>query len=408
VTLMQLGTHLSTVHFDNERLLNGNGTRRKPFNPALLKLPSGLTWDFAVVARGPVREHPELKPMKDRTPVEHRLVAFGANITSWFDLYQVSTAIFLDFPSQPSLSCSNCDIFGVEDPRIWWSDESLPMLSFTQISTDPDLCRAIALVRDLRWAWPELAEVLGSSPIIPSMLEEGEQDISIELAKPNQGNIEKNWLAFYPGVHANALQNRLFHYSLNPPIVLAESAVQPDDDRVWFDQLSTPPSNRSELCMPYWHHTRIPKVHQSVPLQRLTLCPRGTCTPDTTNTVFISLGQIQKARTMSGLEYGRFVITWNVTSPFEYVSMGPEFRFNGTDDNDGVYAISMVFAPTTEETVDSFETLNIGHGFLDDDAMFGLGIRDRDMGTIIIPGKELLSGGKLCEDILYRIDDLLA
>jgi hypothetical protein len=205
------------------------------------------------------------------------------------------------------------------------------------------------------------------------------------------------------------MQKTLFQYNLNPLVALVEAPKQPDPERTTYELLSPPPSNRSGLCMPHYHKIPMRAVHQSVPLQRLTLCPRGTCVPDEANTVYVSLGQAKKSRMKgSGLEYGRFLITWNVSSPFEYVSIGPEFRFRGTDDNDIVYALSMVFLPSAKPNAGNgrgqephvhMPVLNMGHGFIDDDVMFGLGIGDRHMSTIVLPSKDLLSGGKLCEDV---------
>jgi hypothetical protein len=63
----------------------------------------------------------------------------------------------------------------------------------------------------------------------------------------------------------------------------------------------------------------------------------------------------------------------------------------------------MVFLPTVPAAIlpgSSFPPLNMGHGFLDDNVMFGLGIGDQSMSTIVVPASELLSGGKMCADIL--------
>ncbi|KZO90829.1 hypothetical protein CALVIDRAFT_542298 [Calocera viscosa TUFC12733] len=396
---MELGGDLWPIAFDTRTLDRGDGTERS-FNPALLKLPSALEWDFAVVARGTIREHPEMERVNRKVPIEQGLIAFGAKMSSNYRLSQVSPAFYLPLPSKPSPNCKKSShVFGAEDPRIWWSDANVPMLSFSQIASDPSLCRAIAWIPDLRVIWPGLDRVLEPSRLVPPQLPASYKDGVVQVAKVRAHTAEKNWLAFYPGALPNPTQGPTFHYQLNPQMALQQAADQPFDERLLFEPMWNEPPEQSAVCTKY-HQLPWRAAHQSFPLQRLTLCPRGTCIPDETNTVFLSLGQLKKSRKKgSGLEYGRFVMTWNVTSPFEFVSMHPEFRFAGTDDKNIVYAISGVFLPTTTTEPDPHQPpLNLGHGFIDDNAMIGLGIADRYMSTIVIPVRDLLSGGKLCRD----------
>jgi hypothetical protein len=95
---------------------------------------------------------------------------------------------------------------------------------------------------------------------------------------------------------ATPAQKPLFHWYLNPPIALAEAGEQHDLNRIVYEPLRPSPSKRSAMCMPHYHKIPTGSVQQSVPLQRLTLCPRRTCVPDAMNTVYVSLGQIKKSR----------------------------------------------------------------------------------------------------------------
>jgi predicted GH43/DUF377 family glycosyl hydrolase len=105
-------------------------------------------------------------------------------MSTTFELTQVSTAFYLRFPMNPSMSCQGWShTFGAEDPRIWWSDSNLPQLSYGGIASDPSQCRTIAHVKDLRAVWPELGRVLAGVQTIPPMLPEGVQRASIELVK---------------------------------------------------------------------------------------------------------------------------------------------------------------------------------------------------------------------------------
>ncbi|KZO90833.1 hypothetical protein CALVIDRAFT_568711 [Calocera viscosa TUFC12733] len=400
VEMMELGMDLWTIALDTRMLERGDGTE-KSFNPALLKLPSGLEWDFALVARGTSRRHPEMEKMNRKLPIEQGLIAFGANMSSSYRLHQVSPAFYLPLPSKPTTNCKGSShVFGAEDPRIWWSDANVPMLSYTQIATDPSLCRAIAWIPDLRAVWPKLDRVLKRSLLVPPQLPTSNKDGAVQLAKVNAHSIEKNWMSFYPGALPDPTQAPAFHYQLDPQMALQQAADQPfDGERLRFEPMWNEPPEQSDVCTKY-HQFPWRAAHQSFPLQRLTLCPRGTCIPDETNTVFLSMGQRQTFRKKGkATQYGRFVMTWNVTSPFEFVSMHPEFHFAGTDDEGIVYAISSVFLPTTTTESDPHQPpLNLGHGFIDDNAMIGLGIADRYMSTIVIPVGDLLSGGKLCRD----------
>lgn len=75
----------------------------------------------------------------------------------------------------------------------------------------------------------------------------------------------------------------------------------------------------------------------------------------------------------------------------------------GTDDEDVVFALSMVFLPTISRSSLSFPVfsssgLNFGHGFIDDDVIISLGIRDKAMATSRMSVRELLKGGRWCAD----------
>ncbi|EJT99487.1 hypothetical protein DACRYDRAFT_101189, partial [Dacryopinax primogenitus] len=186
LALMRLGSHLSPVEFGADAdagagagvaaeigLLgpadqengNGNGTislQGQVTQPAVLRLPQGLEWEFAVIAQGRERKRGDMQLIGGKVPIEQVLIAFGANLTHSRSLARVSATSVLSLPGAPSPQCKggSAHMFGPSDPQVFWSDSGLPQLVYLGMSAAEGRCRAPLLVRDLRDVWAELGRVM--------------------------------------------------------------------------------------------------------------------------------------------------------------------------------------------------------------------------------------------------------
>lgn len=100
------------------------------------------------------------------------------------------------------------------------------------------------------------------------------------------------------------------------------------------------------------------KFHHATPLLRATMCRRGDCVPDIHNTVLFGIIHIKYhplVRHLSSVEmfeadpgvsqpylfYERRVVTWNVTAPYEYLSVSKPLTYSGTNQADPIFTVSI-------------------------------------------------------------------
>lgn len=115
------------------------------------------------------------------------------------------------------------------------------------------------------------------------------------------------------------------------------------------------------------------KFHHSTPLLRVTLCARGECEPDIHNTVLFGMIHIKVVQPF--MFYERRVVTWNVTAPYEYVSVSKPIQYTGTNQMDAIFTVSMAWDhPQTRGG------LGLNHGYLDEVVVTSFGISDDESG----------------------------
>ncbi|KAG8856224.1 hypothetical protein FRB96_006536 [Tulasnella sp. 330] len=397
--------HKVILNLETGQLIKPGDKRATCFNPAYLRMPDGMAWQYVVVSRGPwlpeiVRWNDTLEDMRLET-----LVAFGANYNPVSDtLVPASPPVIL--PIRHMIGKGKCSygdwITGSDDPRLFWSDARTPTLQFGHIALDNEHCRNLALILDLRDIWPDLRHILKSSKAIASWTPVGNATI-LELIRA-KGNVdtEKNWAAFfhtaYPSsVHPTSIPS--FHYGAAPQVVLypstatEESSVE--NNVVKFDEINV--VNKDQITRHHPHYATH-AFHHSTSLYRLTMCPRNTCAPTVENTVLFGLVHILVQRNEEALEYGRFPVTWNVTTPNEMLTIGAEFRFNGTTDRTYVFSLTMAVLPRTADGKLGAERLTPSHFFWDDDVLVSLGVKDSEMGVGHASVQELLRGSRLADD----------
>lgn len=183
-TTRTIGTAFTTIFMNATDIVDAEtGEKLKEgvccFNPAVLRLPYGAKWEFAVVARGPQRL------MKGRVSgVDAKaesliayascflslghylrvLCRFGANFSvATSKLLPVSIPLLLPL-RRVEASEGQCSgwgwVTGPEDPRLIWSDALTPSLQYGHLSPYRSMCRHLALIPDVRDIWIELREVL--------------------------------------------------------------------------------------------------------------------------------------------------------------------------------------------------------------------------------------------------------
>ncbi|WRT69889.1 uncharacterized protein IL334_006880 [Kwoniella shivajii] len=366
------------------------------FNLAVLKLPRGSKWGFVGVARGPTRMR-HFMQVNGHSSREQVLVAMGLNMTSSGHLVTVTPGQTLDFPMIPREGCSSAGswiaTYGAEDPRLFWTDAGTPALTYARSALDLDRCRSVGFVQDLRTIFPELDTALrtGVEGVAPY---DGYRE-------PGQGNDrelyrsgKQVWMPFYPGALPDG--ETVFphiHYtvksalSLRPTHVTPTRAIYEDVD---MDTVDT------RACIGSAHAKSF-KVHQASPLYRLTLCDRG-CVVTSQNTVNIALSHTQSPTR----QYGRFLATFNVSYPFNPISVGPRFQLNGCDDDVDInYALSLV--PIQQSDLDpkdmakkTPQTVQPDHFFLDDHMMITLGHNDKEMTSVLTKVRDILGRQHMC------------
>ena len=144
-------------------------------------------------------------------------------------------------------------------------------------------------------------------------------------------------------------------------------------------------------------------LHHATPLLRATLCKRGECKPDVHNTVLFGIIHVKyhplvrplpcslspwrstadadllaAPSTQPYLHYVRHVVTWNVTEPYNYLSVSRPLTYSGTNQADPIFTVSMAWDhPTTRHG------LGLNHGFLDDTVIISFGVADYGSGYTV-------------------------
>ncbi|WVQ66252.1 uncharacterized protein L199_004431 [Kwoniella botswanensis] len=403
-----IGQPVSKIQFNDKGIVDvrtgvplEGANEGSTFNLAVLKLPRGSKWGFVGVARGPTRLRHFMK-INGHSSREQVLVALGLNITSEGHLIAVTKGQTLDFPMIPREGCSSAGswiaTYGAEDPRLFWTDAGTPALTYARSALDNDRCRSVGLVNDLRSIFPELDASLatgveGVSPY--DGYKEPGQGSDRELYRSDkQGVIEKNWMPFYPGALPDgetAIPH--IHYTVKSALSLRPIEITPT--RAIYQDVDLGQST-TKSCIGTAHFKSF-KIHQASPLYRLTLCDRG-CIVTEQNTVNIALSHTQSPTR----QYGRFLATFNVSYPFNPISVGPRFHQNGCDDeNDINYALSLVaiqqsdIDPSGKPTITP-QIVQPDHFFLDDRMLITMGHNDKEMTSVMTTVREILGRQHMC------------
>ena len=175
-------------------------------------------------------------------------------------------------------------------------------------------------------------------------------------------------MGFFPGPNRDARQTLpTFHHSLVPARILhpPDPSAKEEDGTVISYSLEEPRHSRAS-CIAEKLRAEVPNtghIHHATPLYRLTLCARTDprCVPDEENTVMIGIGQVKVVHP-AGQRYRRYVwecrvgidaddayvmsrffVSWNVTQPFEYLAVGPLFRWRTFSPHPHLFACADLF-----------------------------------------------------------------
>ncbi|KAK4047506.1 hypothetical protein OIO90_006148 [Microbotryomycetes sp. JL221] len=353
------------------------------FNPSVLVLPdtAGVGFRHLVVARGP--EKYEVINGEDTrwesvlgcflTPLERAHLALPY-------LARESELETLDLPAQRKVEYLRChdptfdQFIGPEDPRLFFTNDGQPLLLYSQTGRSPNICRAIFMI-DARVVIPGLTDALKRAGWNPPIVFKEQTD----LIRENQFNIEKNWAPFL-----GEQDELFFHVSLVPQEIykwvpgLTLRALDP-----------SPPTHNCLTEVIGAEMNRV-KFHHATPLLRVTLCKRGECKPSIHNTVLFGIIHI-KYHPLPYLFYERRVVTWNVTSPYEYLSVSKPLTYSGTNQADPIFTVSMAW-----DHPSSRHGLGLNHGFLDDIVLISFGVYDYGSAYIDVQASALVSDHTLC------------
>ncbi|KAH6692226.1 hypothetical protein F5X68DRAFT_57009 [Plectosphaerella plurivora] len=415
-------------------------------NNAMGRMPAGSPYDVLVIARGRNGKY---------TDAREKLEYMNLTIVGFFANYDAATGrweragpepYILDLPiwRQFPRPCQNLVNGGPADPRFIWSDAGEPLAIIGTSSRVADVCKAVGIV-DLRAAWPALREHLeqighGDIPV--------RFDTFTEVGRTSsKEHYEKNWAAFFSGpkpkTEAAVVEEKswwafrlpswgrghtlppasawpYFASQIEPRnIVKVNPALstksRASDSYALGDDLdlSLPraspndaPASATSECL----YSSLPKdwkkgsFHQATAFYRMTLCPRGTCTPSRDNTVLLGLVHYKLSRRT----YRRMFVTMGVDEPFQILSVSPSLHFGSAEiDEDVVFSVSITFMPTNNATdlvegqspfLKSTEppSGHLSHGWLDDTVVVGAGLRDEAYDAIHMPAVDALRGHTLC------------
>ncbi|KDE05704.1 hypothetical protein MVLG_03938 [Microbotryum lychnidis-dioicae p1A1 Lamole] len=354
------------------------------FNPSILVLPDTVGHDrrFLFVARGP--EKYEVIDGDD-TRWEYVLGCFmivlkRAHLNLPY-LARETELETLKLPAKRKVEYLRChdpifdQFIGPEDPRLFFTNDGQPLLIYSQTGRSPNICRAIYLI-DARVVVPGLSKALKkggwNAPIVFS-----EQT---DLIRDNQFNIEKNWAPFL-----GEKDELHFHVSLVPQEVykyvpgMTLRALDPN-----------PPKHNCLTSIVNAQMNRV-KFHHATPLLRATLCRRGECKPDIHNTVLFGMIHV-KYHPEPYLFYERRIVTWNVTAPYNYLSVSKPLTYSGTNQADPIFTVSIAWDHPSDR-----HGLGLNHGFLDDTIVTSFGVGDYGSAYIDILARDLLTDHEICE-----------
>ncbi|GAA6036697.1 hypothetical protein JCM8097_003434 [Rhodosporidiobolus ruineniae] len=357
------------------------------FNPSILVLPdqAGLGWRHLLVARGPEKYEVIqgedtrwqkiygcfLLPLK-RAHLELPYLARESELET------------LNLPAKRKVDYQRCEnptfdqFIGPEDPRLFFTNDGQPLLIFSQTGRSPMICRALFII-DARMVIPGLDKALKKAGWNPPIQFREQTD----LIRENQFNIEKNWSPFL-----GENDELFFHVSLVPQQIykyVPNLTLRPLDP--------TPPAHNCLTDLLGADMNRV-HVHHASPLLRATLCKRGDCVPDVHNTVLFGIVHV-KYHPLPYLHYVRHVVTWNVTSPYEYLSVSRPLTYSGTNQADPIFTVAVAW----DHPSDAKHGLGLNHGFLDDNVLISFGVADYGSGYIDVLAHDLLTDHQVCSGV---------
>ncbi|GAA5874931.1 hypothetical protein JCM1840_007154 [Sporobolomyces johnsonii] len=353
------------------------------FNPSVLVLPdaAGLGWRHLLVARGP--EKYEVINEED-TRWEKILGCFLLPLKrAHLDLPYMareSELETLNLPAKRKVDYLRChdpvydQFIGPEDPRLFFTNDGQPLLIYSQTGRSPNICRALFVI-DARVVIPGLSKALQKAGW-NAPIRFAEQT---DLIRENQFNIEKNWSPFL-----GENDELFFHVSLVPQQIykyVPNLTLRP------LDPLAPSHNCLTDVIGPDMNRVHL---HHATPLLRATLCARGECKPDVHNTVLMGMIHV-KYHPLPYLHYVRRLVTWNVTSPYEYLSVSKPLTFSGTNQADPIFTVSMAWDHPTDR-----HGLGLNHGFLDDTVLISFGVADYGSGYTDVLARDLLTDHELC------------
>ncbi|GAA5849159.1 hypothetical protein JCM8547_006465 [Rhodosporidiobolus lusitaniae] len=356
------------------------------FNPSVLVLPDqvGLGWRHLLVARGPEKyEVIQGEDTRWEKVVGCFLLPLQRAHLSLPYLARESELETLNLPAKRKVEYLRChdpvfdQFIGPEDPRLFFTNDGQPLIIFSQTGRSPNICRALYVI-DARMVIPGLDKALKKAGW-NAPVEFREQT---DLIRENQFNIEKNWSPFL-----GENDELFFHVSLVPQQIYK-----------WVRNLTLRPLDPvapSHNCLTDLLGADMNRVHlhHATPLLRATLCKRGECVPDVHNTVLFGIIHV-KYHPLPYLHYVRHVVTWNVTSPYEYLSVSRPLTYSGTNQADPIFTVSMAWDHPTDHA-----GLGLNHGFLDENVLISFGVADYGSGYIDVLAHDLLTDHDMCSGV---------
>ncbi|ORY78589.1 hypothetical protein BCR37DRAFT_108432 [Protomyces lactucae-debilis] len=215
-----------------------------------------------------------------------------------------------------------------------------------------------------------------------------------EIQRPDAYHkMEKNFFLFFPQIQANSKQ---------PLVTYVQHDLQPK--RV-FSDLKTDGSvggnigllSKDEPCLrallPSLDSSQDESIHQSTNTLALTLCNRGTCTPDNDNTLLITIFHKKNFKYFHA-EYEPYLMAFSPNAPFGIVGISSKpFWIEGRGvakrpagykgpygRTEMLYVVSMSWR-SPKQTY---------QGFLDDPVLLSLGIQDESCAATDVYGRDLL------------------
>ncbi|GAA98031.1 uncharacterized protein L969DRAFT_617657 [Mixia osmundae IAM 14324] len=355
------------------------------FNPSILVLPDTVPLEnrIVVVARGSEGiDVVEGDDVRWETVVGCFLLELKRPRLGLPYLARESDLYTLNLPAERKPSYQRCDnkdwnvYIGAEDPRLFITDDGQPLLIYSQTGNAPMICRAIFII-DARVVIPGLKSALKKAGYNPPIQFKNQTD----LIREDQSNIEKNWSPFL-----GDFNELYFHVSLVP-----QQIYKYVPDLTMRKLLPHSPESNclTDLLGADLGHTHL---HHATPLIRATLCNRGECKPTIHNTVLVGLIHV-KYHPEPYLYYERRAVTWNVTSPFEYLSVSPPLTYMGTNQADPIFTVSVVWDHPSSKG----GGLGLNHGFLDDRMIISFGVADYGSGYIDVVAGDVLAEHTMCK-----------